>query len=94
MKKYCTYRDIRKRALVMGLPLSSLAIMMISIVGSLLFIIFSFSLIAVLSAFAINASLFMGLSYMVSNPGLFIFSNPFPKIITNKKDNLLHYENS
>jgi len=43
MKKFEVYKNIRKRAVIFGLPISLFALMMVSILVSLLVIIFSFS---------------------------------------------------
>ena len=43
MKRYDVYRNMRKRAVIFGLPISLFALMMVSILASLLIIIFSFS---------------------------------------------------
>ena len=44
MKKFIPYKNIRKRAMILGLPLSFFALQMISVIASLMLIIFSFSL--------------------------------------------------
>jgi len=94
MRSYQVYRNIRKGALIWGLPISLFALLMVSIVASLLVIIFSFSLMMVLGLFAWNGCLFMSLNKMNNNPGLFNFRKVFPKSISNKKDNILsHVEN-
>lgn len=89
MKQFKTYRDIRKRALVMGLPLNALAIMMLSVVGSLLVIIFSFSFFMVLLVVVFNGGLFFGMSYLHAHPEVLHLSNPYPKLVTGKPAGLL-----
>ncbi len=44
MKTFIPYKNIRKRAMILGLPLALFALQMISVIASLLLIIFSFSL--------------------------------------------------
>lgn len=91
MKTFEVYRNIRKGALIWGLPISLFALLMVSVVASLLVIIFSFSLIVVLSLFIWNAALFIGLNKMSSSTQVFNIRKVFPKSISNKKDNILNY---
>ncbi len=91
MKSYEVYRNIRKGALIWGLSISLFALLMVSVVASLLIIIFSFSLMMVLALFLWNASLFVGLNKMNDNPSLFNLRKVFPKSISNKKDNVLSH---
>jgi hypothetical protein len=91
MKKYEVYRNIRKGALIWGLPISLFALLMVSVVASLLVIIFSFSAMTVLFLFIWNAGLFIGLNKMSSRNQLFNFRKVFPKSISNKKENFLEY---
>lgn len=91
MKTFEVYRNIRKGALIWGLPISLFALLMVSVVASLLVIIFSFSLVTVLILFIWNASLFIGLNKMNSSKQLFNIRKVFPKIISNKKDNILNH---
>lgn len=99
MKKFEVYKNIRKRAVIMGLPISLFALMMTAIIGSLLFIIFSFSFSVIIGVFVINATLYIALTQLTKNPALMHFKKVFPKTITNKKTclannlkNPLHYE--
>ncbi len=92
MKKFEVYRNIRKRAVIWGLPISLFALLMIAVVGSLLVIIFSFSFTVVITVFVLNAGLYVSLTRLAANPQLFQFSRIFPKIITVKKSSHLHYE--
>lgn len=92
MKKFEVYKNIRKRAMIWGLPISLFALMMISIIGSLLFIIFSFSFLVIISVFVFNAILYVGLTHMIKNPGLLHFTKVFPQTISNKKQSNLNYE--
>ncbi|MBD0851877.1 hypothetical protein [Maribacter arenosus] len=91
MRSYEVYRNIRKGALIWGLPISLFALLMVSVVASLLVIIFSFSLIMVLSLFIWNAGLFIALNKMNSSTQLFNIRKVFPKSISNKKDNILNH---
>ena len=92
MKKFKIYRNIRKRALIFGLPLTLFALQMLAVIGSLLVIIFSFSFILVLGAMVLNALLYAVLIKMVNRPHLFHLSKVFPEAVSNKKTSLLHYE--
>jgi len=92
MKRFEVYRNIRKKALIWGLPISLFALMMVSIIASLLVIIFSFSFVVVIGVFVFNAGLYICLT-SVSNLSRFVeFHSVFPKIITNKKSSLFNYE--
>lgn len=92
MKKFEVYKNIRKRAVIMGLPISLFALMMTSVIGSLLFIIFSFSFFVIISVFVINASLYIGLTHLTKNPAVLHFKKVFPKTISNKKETRLDYD--
>jgi len=92
MKKYEIYKNIRKRAMIWGLPISLFAMMMISVIGSLLFIIFSFSFLVIISVFVFNAILYVALTHMIRNPALLHFTKVFPQAISNKKQSNLNYE--
>ncbi|WP_111307355.1 hypothetical protein [Confluentibacter sediminis] len=85
MKKYEIYKNIRKRAIIFGLPISLFALMMIAIVASLLVIIFSFSFIVVIGVLICNATLYIALTKFAHNPQLLQIARVFPKIISNKK---------
>jgi len=91
MRSYEVYRNIRKGALIWGLPISLFALLMVSVVASLLIIIFSFSVLTIISLFIWNAGLFIGLNKMSSSNQLFNFRKVFPKSISNKKENILEY---
>ncbi|MEQ8419323.1 MAG: hypothetical protein RIB64_04895 [Arenibacter algicola] len=92
MKKYPVYRNIRKRAMIFGLPLMLFALQMTSVIGSLMFIIFSFNLVAIVSAIVFNMLLFVALSYCHNNPTLFHLKKVFPDTINNKRASCLNYE--
>ena len=92
MKKYEVYKNIRKRAIIFGLPISLFAFMMVVVIASLLVVIFSFSFMIIIIAFVINALLYIGLTKFAHNSQLLQFSKVFPKIISNKKTSALHYE--
>lgn len=91
MRTYKIYKDIRKGARIWGLPISLFALMMLSILGSLLIIIFSFSLLAILLAMLWNCCWYAGLTKIASNKHLLDFSKVFPSCISNKPDNLLNH---
>ena len=76
----------------MGLPISLFALMMTSVIGSLLFIIFSFSFAVIVSVFLLNAVLYIALTHITKNPALLHFKKVFPHTISNKKQSRLYYE--
>ena len=92
MKKFEVYKNIRKGAVIFGLPLPLFALLMICIVASLLIIIFSFSLGVIIGAFLLNGTLYTVLIRISSNPRLFHFAKVFPKLISNKKSSQFDYE--
>ena len=92
MKKFEIYKNIRKRALIWGLPISLFALIMLSIVGSLLIVIFSFSLTVIVGIFIFNAALYIALTRITNSPQLLDYSKVFPEIISNKKSNFFSYE--
>lgn len=92
MKHYRVYRNIRKRALIFGLPVSLFALQMLGIIGSLLVVIFSFSFGLVLSAAVFNVVLYVLLLKVTNQPHLLNFAKVFPKAISNKKTTALNYE--
>lgn len=92
MKKFEIYKNIRKRAVIFGLPISLFALMMVAILASLLVIIFSFSFGIIISVLVFNASLYVGLTRITHNPHLFQLAKAFPKIISNKRNSGFDYE--
>ena len=92
MKKFEVYKNIRKRAMIFGLPVSLFTLLMVSIIASLLVIIFSFGLGIIAGVILFNSSLYIVLVRMAQRPQMMLRFNPFPKIITNKKSTPLHYE--
>lgn len=92
MKKYEVYKNIRKRAVIMGLPISLFALMMTAIIGSLLLIIFSFSFMVIISVFVINAVLYIALTRITKHPYTLQIQKVFPQTISNKKESYLNYE--
>ena len=92
MKKYEVYKNIRKRAVIMGLPISLFALMMTAVIGSLLFIIFSFSFVVIISAVVFNGTLYVALTRFSRNTALLHFKKVFPQAISNKKLSRLFYE--
>ena len=85
MKRFEVYRHIRKKALIMGLPISLFALMMLGVIGSLLFIIFSFSFYGIIIVFALNAISYVVLTHISNHPALLHFQKVFPTSISNKK---------
>lgn len=94
MKRFEVYKNIRKRAVIMGLPISLFALMMTCVIGSLLFIIFSFSFSVIIGVFIINAMLYVALTNLTKNPALLHFKKVFPQSISNKNESQLYYEGS
>lgn len=92
MKKYEVYKNIRKRAVIMGLPISLFALMMTSVIGSLLFIIFSFSFLVIISVFLFNGGLYVVLTQLTKHPAVLHFKKIFPITISNKRESQLKYE--
>lgn len=92
MKRFEVYKNIRKRAVIMGLPISLFALMMTSVIGSLLLIIFSFSFLVIICVFVVNATLYVALTHLTKNPALLHFKKVFPQTISNKKETPLYYE--
>lgn len=85
MKRFEVYKNIRKRAVIMGLPISLFALMMTVVIGSLLFIIFSFSFTVIISVFLLNGALYIVLTHITKNPALMHIKKVFPQTISNKK---------
>ncbi|WP_203296569.1 hypothetical protein [Luteirhabdus pelagi] len=92
MKRYEVYRNMRKRAVIFGLPISLFALMMVSILASLLIIIFSFSFLVIIGLMVFNGGLFIALIRIANNPQLFQLANPFPRIISSKRYSSIDYE--
>ncbi|WP_299546989.1 hypothetical protein [Seonamhaeicola sp.] len=92
MKRYKVYKDIRKRAVIMGLPISLFALMMTSVIGSLLFIIFSFNLLVIILVFIFNGGLYTALTQLSKHSALLHFKKVFPTTICNKRESQLQYE--
>tara|TARA_R110002096_G_C14379482_1_gene705576 strand:- start:332 stop:616 length:285 start_codon:yes stop_codon:yes gene_type:complete len=92
VKKFEVYKNIRKRAVIMGLPIALFALMMTAVIASLLFVIFSFSFSVIIGVFVFNAGLYITLTHITKNPALFHFKKVFPSSISNKKASQLYYE--
>lgn len=91
MKKFEVYRNIRKRAMIFGLPISLFALQILSIIGSLMVMIFSFSMVMILGAIVLNTILYLVLTRM-TNSSLSINYGVFPTLISNKKSTGFTYE--
>lgn len=83
---------MRKRAIIFGLPISLFALMMVSILASLLIIIFSFGFGIIMGLLLFNGVFYIVLIRIANNPQLFHLGNPFPKIISNKQNSGLEYD--
>ena len=92
MKEYKIHRNIRKQALLFGLPLSFFALQLVSVIASLLVIIFSFGLGILVGTLLWNIGLFLVLNQLNSYPERFQLQKVFPKFISNKQSSQLHYE--
>lgn len=92
MKRFEVYKNIRKRAVIFGLPISLFALMMISVIASLLVIIFSFSFGIIIGVMVFNAALYTALTRMANNPQLLQTAKVFPQIISNKRNSGFGYE--
>lgn len=75
----------------MGLPISHFALMMVSVIGSLLVIIFSFSFGVIGALLLFNALLFGALAQWAKTPQLLSVQKVFHRIISNKKLSPLSY---
>jgi len=92
MKKFEVYKNIRKRAMIMGLVISHFAIMMTGVISSLLFVIFSFSFLGIIVVFVINAALYVALTHLSRKTVDLSFQKVFPIGISNKNQSSLCYE--
>ncbi|UJH91925.1 hypothetical protein LZ575_04585 [Antarcticibacterium sp. 1MA-6-2] len=92
MKQFEVYRNIRKGAVIFGLPISSFALMMICVIASLLVIIFSFSFWIIIGALIFNCILYLVLIRITRTSQLFQVSVKFPEIISNRRNSNLNYE--
>lgn len=91
MKKFEVYRNIRKKAMIFGLPISLFALMMLSVIGSLLVIIFSFGLGVIVGVSIFNLTLYFFLLKVTADPHLFHFKKVFPTTISNKQTTNMDY---
>ena len=94
MKKFRVYKNIRKRAVIFGLPVSLFALMMISIIASLLIIIFSFRFTVIVGILLGNALLYIILFKISTNPRSVYLTKVFPSNISNKRNSGIRYENN
>ncbi len=78
--------------MIWGLPVSLFALMIIAVVGSLLVIIFSFSLGAVITVFIFDYALYISLTKLSSHPQVFQFSKVFPETVSSKRLSNVNYE--
>ena len=92
MKTFEIYKNIRKRAIIFGLPISLFALMMVAVLLSLLVIIFSFSFTIIIGILIFNAVLYVTLIRITNTPQLFQMAKSFPSIISNKRNSAFDYE--
>lgn len=85
MKKYDVYRNIRKRAMIMGLPISFFALLMVSVICSLLVIIFSFNFGVIVALLLLNVLLYGALGRWAKRSFRAGVRKIFPKAISNKR---------
>ena len=71
MRRYEVYKNIRKRAVIFGLPISLIALMMVSVIASLLIIIFSFSFMMIISILIFQCDSLCGLVKIDPQPTTF-----------------------
>lgn len=91
MKRYTIYRSIRERALIFGLSVSGFGIQMIAVIGGLLMIIFSFSLLIILFVLVANTGLYVFLLRFKNFPN--VFTTGGLRMVSNKKIGISCYEN-
>lgn len=78
--------------MIFGLPISLFALQILSVIGSLMVIIFSFSILIILGVILFNTSLYIVLTRITNNPLSFHLMGVFPKLISNKKSTGFTYE--
>lgn len=84
MKQYRIYRNIRMKAMIMGLPITLFALMMVSVICSLLIVIFSFHVGVIVGLLLFNVLLYAALGRWVRKPFSINVVNVFPSAISNK----------
>ncbi|MCK0162079.1 hypothetical protein [Allomuricauda sp. F6463D] len=92
MKRYQVYRNIRKQAMVMGLPIALFVLQMVSVIGSLLVIIFSFNFGVIVALLLFNALLYGALVRWVKRPFQIPLQKKFPDAISTKRLSPLPYD--
>lgn len=90
MKQFTTYTAIRRKAQLLGLPLLFFAVQMISVIVSLLLIIFSFGVGLILGLLVLNISLYVGLLQYQQGKLHFSLGMVFPKELSNQHIRLWH----
>lgn len=91
MKQFEVYRNIRKGAMIMGLSISLFALMMTSVIGSLLIVIFSFHFSVIVTLLLFNALLYGALVRWMRKSFQFKVKSTFPKTISLKQLNPINY---
>lgn len=92
MKQFKVYRDIRKEAVIMGLPITLFGVLMASVIFTLLVIIFSFSIGTVVGGVVLNLGLFFCLGHWNHRKPRLSIKQVFPRIISVKYLNVITYE--
>lgn len=90
MKSYTVYRNIRREAMIFGLPVNSFAIQAGSVIASLLLIIFAFKLLLLFVLVVWNLGLYVSLLRLRSFPFM-LSAGSLPVIISNKKTGISQY---
>ncbi len=91
MQRYRIYRDIRKGAVIWGLPISLFALVAASTVASLIIAIFAFGPIMVLGLALWNAGLYTGLVRWQRRKLPLWSAGTFPKLIRNTTQKILDH---
>lgn len=85
MKSYIPYRDIRKEALIFGLPVYLFALQMIAVIVALLAIIFAFGWLSILIGCSGNFLLYLVLLNFKKLRSHIQFFQIFPRHISTKQ---------
>lgn len=93
MKSFEVYRNIRREALIMNLPLNLFSMQMVAVIGSLLMIIFSFSLLLIILLFLGNIGLYICFLRFQHFKPFLLAERRVLGLITNRKIGLAHEKN-
>ncbi|WBL26726.1 hypothetical protein [Zunongwangia sp. HGR-M22] len=90
MKKFIPYRDIRKEALIFGLPVYLFAVQMIAVIIGLLIIIFAFGWMTLIIGCSSNILLYLILMNLKKLMANLQFFHVFPKHLSTKQITVFH----